>query len=100
MRPARRVRGNAFSTCSTGSESHASARAMTLRVAIAGAGGRMGQALIDATLAASDLTLAGALELAGSPMIGMDAGAQLGRSTGVPIVADIDAVAVACDVLI
>ena len=73
---------------------------MTVRVAIAGAGGRMGQALIDATLAAPDLTLAGALDVAGSPMLGVDAGAQLGRSTGVRIVADIDAVADTCDVLI
>ncbi len=73
---------------------------MTVRVAIAGAGGRMGQALIDATLAAPDLTLAGALDVAGSPLIGVDAGAQLGRSTGVPIIADVDAVANACDVLI
>lgn len=73
---------------------------MTVRVAIAGAAGRMGQALIEATLAAPDLALAGALDIAGSPMLGADAGAQLGRSTGVPIVADVDAVADACDVLI
>ena len=73
---------------------------MTVRVGIAGAGGRMGQALIDATLAASDLTLVGALDVAGSPMLGVDAGAQLGRSTGVRIAADIDAVVGTCDVLI
>jgi len=73
---------------------------MTVRVAIAGAGGRMGQALIDATLNAPDLTLAGALDVAGSSLIGVDAGEKLGRSTGVRIGADIDAVADTCDVLI
>ena len=73
---------------------------MTVRVAIAGTCGRMGQALIDATLNAPDLTLAGALDVAGSPLIGVDAGEKLGRSTGVRIGADIDAVADTCDVLI
>jgi len=34
-----------------------------IRVAIAGSGGRMGQTLIDAVLAARDLTLTGALEI-------------------------------------
>jgi 4-hydroxy-tetrahydrodipicolinate reductase len=73
---------------------------MTVRVAIAGAAGRMGQALIDATLGAGDLALAGALDIAGSPAIGVDAGAYLGRATGVRIASDVDAVVQACDVLI
>ena len=37
-----------------------------LRIAIAGASGRMGQMLIEAVLAAPDLQLAGALDIAGS----------------------------------
>lgn len=73
---------------------------MTVRVAIAGAGGRMGRALIDATLAADDMTLAGALDVAGSPAIGSDAGAHLGRATGVRVSSDVDAVAGGCDVFI
>jgi len=73
---------------------------MTVRVAIAGAGGRMGQALIDATLRADDLTLAGALDVAGSKAIGADAGAHVGRETGVRVSADISAVIGDCDVLI
>ena len=73
---------------------------MTVRVAIAGAGGRMGQALIEATLAATDLTLAGALDVAGSPVIGADAGERCGGSTGVHVVSDVDAVVAAADVLI
>ena len=73
---------------------------MNTRIAIAGAGGRMGQALIEATLAAGDLALAGALEIAGSPAIGTDAGAHCGRATGVHVQSDVAAVVSACDVLI
>jgi 4-hydroxy-tetrahydrodipicolinate reductase len=73
---------------------------MTLRVAIAGAGGRMGQALIEATLDAGDLTLAGALDVPRSPAIGSDAGDRCGRSTGVRVVSDVDDVVRVADVLI
>lgn len=59
------------------------------RVAIAGASGRMGRMLIEAVQAADDCELAGALDLAGSPAIGTDAGAFLGVNTGVPIVSDL-----------
>jgi 4-hydroxy-tetrahydrodipicolinate reductase len=72
---------------------------MTVRVAIAGAGGRMGQALIEATFGADDLTLAGALDVAGSPAIGGDAGDRFGARTGVRVTSDVDAVVDACDVL-
>lgn len=73
---------------------------MTVRIAIAGAGGRMGQALIEATLDAEDLALAGALDQARSPAIGADAGERSGRSTGVRVVSDVDAVVGVADVLI
>src|SRR5512146_1760366 len=73
---------------------------MTLRVAIAGAGGRMGQALIEATLDADDLTLAGALDLPRSLAIGADAGERCGRSTGIHVVSDVDDVVSVADVLI
>ena len=43
------------------------------RVAIAGASGRMGRALIEAVTASPDLVLAGALDVAGSAGIGSDA---------------------------
>ena len=62
-----------------------------LRVAIAGASGRMGQMLIEAVLQADDLVLAGALDVAGSPALGRDAGALLGAPLGVAITADLDA---------
>jgi len=63
-----------------------------MKVAIAGAGGRMGQALIEAVLADRDLQLAAALDAAGS--------AALGRAAGpVKIGADLGALA-AADVLV
>jgi 4-hydroxy-tetrahydrodipicolinate reductase len=45
-----------------------------VRVAIAGAGGRMGRTLIEAVLADRSLTLAAAFDLAGSPAVGQRAG--------------------------
>ncbi|MDT7516969.1 4-hydroxy-tetrahydrodipicolinate reductase [Rhodoferax mekongensis] len=62
---------------------------MTHTIAIAGASGRMGQMLIDAVRAADDCTLAGALDIAGSPSLGLDAGAFSGQATGVLITADV-----------
>ncbi|MET0209333.1 MAG: 4-hydroxy-tetrahydrodipicolinate reductase [Variovorax sp.] len=62
---------------------------MSRRVAIAGASGRMGRMLIEAVQNADDCTLAGALDIAGTPFIGTDAGAFLGVATGVPIVSDL-----------
>ena len=62
-----------------------------LRIAVAGASGRMGRMLIEAVLAADDLELAGALDVAGSPAIGQDAAAFAGRSSGVTITADLHA---------
>jgi len=59
------------------------------RIAIAGASGRMGRMLIEAVRAADDCELAGALDVAGSPALGTDAGAFLGAETGVAITADL-----------
>jgi 4-hydroxy-tetrahydrodipicolinate reductase len=58
-------------------------------VAIAGASGRMGQMLIEAVLATDDCQLAGALDMATSPGIGVDATAFLGRTSGVLIQSDL-----------
>ena len=60
-----------------------------LNIAIAGAGGRMGRMLIEAVLADPDARLAGALDLPGAPGLGSDAGAFLGKNTGVAIEADL-----------
>ena len=59
-----------------------------LRLAVAGASGRMGRMLIDTILASPDVTLSGALEVAGSPALGRDAAAFAGRDSGVLITAD------------
>ena len=67
---------------SSSSRSHA--------VAIAGASGRMGRTLIEAILTSGDCTLAGALDIAGSPGLGHDAAAFLGRPSQVAITADLD----------
>jgi 4-hydroxy-tetrahydrodipicolinate reductase len=71
-----------------------------MKVAIAGSSGRMGRMLIEAVLASDDLQLHGALDVAGSPALGQDAGAFLGRATGVAISADLDATLAGADVLI
>jgi 4-hydroxy-tetrahydrodipicolinate reductase len=70
------------------------------RIAIAGASGRMGQALIEAALADPGLALAAALDVPGSPAAGHDAGERFGRATGVIVGTDVDAAVRAADVLI
>ncbi|MDS1140801.1 4-hydroxy-tetrahydrodipicolinate reductase [Pusillimonas sp. SM2304] len=62
-----------------------------MRIAIAGADGRMGRMLIEAVTQSPDLELTVALDRAGSPAIGQDAGAFLGLETGVLISDDLDA---------
>ncbi len=74
--------------------------AAAVRIAIAGAGGRMGRMLIEAVLAAPDCQLAGALDVAGSPALGQDAGAAVGRTTGVTITSDLRAGLAQAQVLI
>lgn len=71
-----------------------------VRVAIAGAGGRMGRALIEAVLREPGLTLVAALDVAGSPALGHDAGEPCGQATGVRVAADVDAALARADVLI
>ena len=71
-----------------------------MKIAIAGSSGRMGRMLIEAVLDTGDLQLHGALDVAGSPALGQDAGALLGRMTGVTIRADLDGALAGADVLI
>ena len=65
-----------------------------IRVGVLGAGGRMGQAIIAAIAADPALTLAGAVERAGHPLVGQ----RLGR--GLTICTNPSALAVASDVLV
>ena len=62
-----------------------------LRIAVAGASGRMGHMLIEAVRASSDLQLCGALDIPASPAIGQDASAFLGATSGVSITSDLHA---------
>ncbi|HUH59144.1 MAG TPA: 4-hydroxy-tetrahydrodipicolinate reductase [Candidimonas sp.] len=64
-----------------------------MRIAIAGADGRMGRMLIEAVLGCPDLKLTVALDRAGSASIGHDAGAALGHVTGAIVTDDLDALA-------
>lgn len=61
------------------------------RVCVAGASGRMGQMLVEAVQGSGDCMLSGALDVASSPAIGLDAGAFAGRHTGAKITADLAA---------
>ncbi len=70
-----------------------------MKLAIAGASGRMGRMLIEAALARRDATIAAAFDRADSPAHGHDCGEFLGRSTGVTVGTDLSAVKGA-DVLI
>ncbi len=60
-----------------------------LKIAVAGANGRMGRMLVEAIAAAPDAVLAGALDVAGSPGLGADAGAFSGQLTGVAIASEL-----------
>jgi 4-hydroxy-tetrahydrodipicolinate reductase len=60
-----------------------------MKIAIAGATGRMGKMLIEAVLNCTDAQLVGALEHESCPLLGEDAGAFLGKKTGVAITSDI-----------
>jgi 4-hydroxy-tetrahydrodipicolinate reductase len=73
---------------------------VSLRIAVAGAGGRMGQALVEAVLAAPDLALAAALDVPGSAALGQDAGERIGRRAGVAVKDDVDGALAVSDVLI
>jgi 4-hydroxy-tetrahydrodipicolinate reductase len=71
-----------------------------LKIAIAGASGRMGRSLIEAVTAADDCVLAGALDQPGSAALGHDAAAFLGRTSGVFVTEDIAQGLQMADVLI
>lgn len=74
---------------------------MSTRIAILGAAGRMGRALIDATAQQSGATLAAALERPQSNEIGMDACSLAGLpAEGILVTSDLDEALAAADVLI
>jgi len=72
----------------------------SLRIAIAGASGRMGRMLIETVLQSPDCALSGALDRTDSAALGLDASAFLGRSSGVLITSDLRTGLTGADVLI
>ena len=70
-----------LSSLSKGTASHA--------IAVAGASGRMGQMLIEAIGQSDDCRLSGALDLATSPAVGSDAGAAIGKPSGILVTGDL-----------
>ena len=64
-----------------------------MRIAIAGASGRMGRMLIEAALGAPDLELAAALDVAGGALIGKDAGEVVGTPCGIRVSSDLGVLA-------
>ena len=60
-----------------------------LRVAVAGASGRMGRMLVEQVLGATDLELVAALVPEGNALIGQDAAGFLGRESGVFVAPDL-----------
>ncbi|MBJ7264805.1 MAG: 4-hydroxy-tetrahydrodipicolinate reductase [Burkholderiaceae bacterium] len=64
-----------------------------MRIAIAGASGRMGRMLIETVSRDPELTLAVALDHSGNPTVGQDATAFLGKPGGVLITDDLNALA-------
>jgi 4-hydroxy-tetrahydrodipicolinate reductase len=73
---------------------------LPMKIAIAGASGRMGRMLIEAVLNDPDATLAGALDRPGNPQLGEDASAFLGKRTGVVLTDDVERVLAQADCLI
>ncbi|HEY9098500.1 MAG TPA: 4-hydroxy-tetrahydrodipicolinate reductase [Thiobacillus sp.] len=58
---------------------------MTVQIALAGVSGRMGRALYEAVEGDADCTLHAAIDRAGSPLVGQDAGIAWGTATGVKV---------------
>jgi 4-hydroxy-tetrahydrodipicolinate reductase len=71
-----------------------------LRVAIAGASGRMGRMLIEAALKDGGVALAAAFDRPGTPFVARDAGELVGTCCGVPIGDDARAAIAAADCVI
>ena len=71
-----------------------------IRFALVGSTGRMGRTLIEAVLKAEDAELVAAIDQAGSPFIGKDAGELIGSPCGVAVSTDLEAGLAKADCLI
>lgn len=73
---------------------------MKTKVIITGVSGRMGAALLEGVFADDGLTLHAAIDRVGSALVGQDAGAQFGVTSGVIVTDDLAAVIHGADALI
>jgi len=72
-----------------------------MRIAVSGAGGRMGKRILALAHANPETEISGALEVAGHPDLGRDAGETAGiGALGVSITDDVPSVLKGCDVLV
>jgi 4-hydroxy-tetrahydrodipicolinate reductase len=71
-----------------------------VRVAVAGAGGRMGRALLEAATATEGVRLAAALDVPGTPWAGRDAGDLCAGARGISVDTDVASALRSADVLI
>jgi len=71
-----------------------------IKIAIVGAGGRMGRMLIEATLKDDGAQLVSAIDQPGAPAIGKDAGELVGMPCGVVVTTDVEAAIAKADCLI
>jgi len=71
-----------------------------LKVVIAGCSGRMGLALLSSVFEDPALVLHGALDSVSSSQLGQDAGALLGKVTGINITSDVNVAIAGADVLV
>lgn len=70
------------------------------KIAIAGSSGRMGRTLLEAVTQTGDMCVAAALEIAGNPFLGKDAGELIGSRNGVVITSDHEAALRGCNYII
>ena len=73
---------------------------MSLKIAIAGAGGRMGRTLIETVVQSADCQLYAVLEHAGSPLLGSSAAALVAGAPDIKVTADLKAALAGADALI
>jgi 4-hydroxy-tetrahydrodipicolinate reductase len=71
-----------------------------MKIAVAGASGRMGRMLVETIIASDDAVLAGALDVSQSPFIGTDPAQHLGKASGVVIESALEKGLVNADYLI
>ena len=72
-----------------------------MRLIVVGAGGRMGRTLVKAIAETAGLRIAGAVEAAGSPLIGKDAGVLAGLAPlGIALTDDLNPLLGAADAIV